>query len=347
MNWKTRLKREVVRPAALGKGRAGKIHPAPMKVLFITSNRIGDAVLSTGLIAWMVDNVRDLRLTVACGPLAAPLFEAVPGIERVIPMPKGRYGAHWFRLWRQVWWRRWNLIVDLRGSLISQGLRATRRKVMLFHNESSHKVNQLAGFMKLRPVPAPRIYVAPAHEVAAARLIADGGAVLAVAPTANWIGKIWPAERFVETIGRLTAPGGILPGARIAVFGGPGEEALARPVLEALPPERVIDLVGTVDLLTASACLRRCALFIGNDSAPMHLASASGIPTIGLFGPSKETVYGPWGERGLAVRTDLSYNEIVTNREYDHRLPRSWMGSLPVDKVVAEAEDFWRDLQEA
>lgn len=317
-----------------------------MKVLFITSNRIGDAVLSTGLVAWMVDNVRDLRLTVACGPLAAPLFEAVPGIERVIPMHKGRWGAHWFRLWRQVWWRRWNLIVDLRGSLISQGLRSTRRKVMLFHNETTHKVAQLGAFMKLRPVPGPRIYVAPSHEAAAARLIPAGPPVLAVAPTANWMGKIWPAERFVEAIARLTGRDGILPGARIAVFGGPGEEALARPVLEALPRERVIDLVGTVDLLTASACLRRCALFIGNDSAPMHLASASGIPTIGLFGPSKERVYGPWGERGLAIRTDLSYDQIVAAPEYDHRLPRSWMGSLPVDKVVAEAEDFWRHLEE-
>lgn len=318
-----------------------------MKVLFITSNRIGDAVLSTGLVAWMVDNVRDLRLTVACGPLAAPLFEAVPGIERIIPMHKGRYGAHWFRLWRAVWWKRWNLIVDLRGSLIAQGLRATRRKVMLFHNERAHKVVQLASFMKFSPPPAPRIYVTSAHEAAAARLIPGAGPVLAVAPTANWIGKIWPADRFVAAIERLTAPGGILPGARIAVFGGPGEEALARPVLDAFPADRVIDLVGTVDLLTASACLRRCALFIGNDSAPMHLASASGIPTIGLFGPSREAVYGPWGPSGRAVRTDLSYDAIVTAREYDHRLPQSWMGSLPVDKVVAETEDFWRDLQEA
>lgn len=318
-----------------------------MKVLLITSNRIGDAVLSTGLVAWMVDNVRDLRLTVACGPLAAPLFEAVPGIERVIPMPKGRYGAHWFRLWRQVWWKRWNLIVDLRGSLIGQFLRSTRRKVMLFHNNSVHKVGQLAGFMKLNPVPGPRIYVNAAHEQAAARMIPGNGPVLAVAPTANWIGKIWPADRFVAAIERLTAEGGILPGARIAVFGGPGEEELARPVLAAFPADRVINLVGTVDLLTASACLRRCALFIGNDSAPMHLASASGIPTIGLFGPSRDRVYGPWGPKGRAIRTDLSYDEIVTARDYDHRLPRSWMGSLPVDKVVAEAEDFWRDLEEA
>lgn len=317
-----------------------------MKVLFITSNRIGDAVLSTGLVAWMVDNVRDLRLTVACGPLAAPLFEAVPGIERIIPMHKGRYGAHWFRLWREVWWKRWGLIVDLRGSLISQGLRSTRRKVMLFHNESSHKVAQLAGFMKLRPTPAPRIYVARAHEAEAARLIPGGGPVLAVAPTANWIGKIWPAERFVEAIRRLTAEGGILPEARIAVFGGPGEEALARPVLDAFPAARVIDLVGTVDLLTAAACLRRCALFVGNDSAPMHLASASGIPTIGLFGPSKDIVYGPWGQRGLAVRTDLSFDEITRAPGYDHRLQKSWMESLSVDKVVSEAEEFWRDLEE-
>ncbi|MFX8696298.1 glycosyltransferase family 9 protein, partial [Acinetobacter baumannii] len=92
--------------------------------------------------------------------------------------------------------------------------------VMLFHNETTHKVAQLGAFMKLRPVPGPRIYVAPAHEAAAVRLIPAGGPVLAIAPTANWIGKIWPAERFVEAIARLTAADGILPDARIAVFGG-------------------------------------------------------------------------------------------------------------------------------
>src|SRR5438045_3213082 len=82
-------------------------------------------------------------------------------------------------------------------------------------------------------------------------------------PTANWGGKQWPAERFAELARRLTAPGAPLAGARVAVFGGVGEQAAAAPLLAALP---ALDLVGRIDLPTAHACLARAALYVGNDS---------------------------------------------------------------------------------
>jgi ADP-heptose:LPS heptosyltransferase len=67
---------------------------------------------------------------------------------------------------------------------------------------------------------------------------------------------------------------------------------------------RFIDLAGRVDLLTAFACLKHARLFIGNDSGTMHLAAAAGVPTIGLFGPSDERLYAPWGRtpRSCAAR---------------------------------------------
>ena len=67
-----------------------------MKVLFITSNRIGDAILSSGLLGWLVDNYRTAAFTIAAGPAAAALFSDVPRLERLISMSKqphaGRYG---------------------------------------------------------------------------------------------------------------------------------------------------------------------------------------------------------------------------------------------------------------
>ena len=67
--------------------------------------------------------------------------------------------------------------------------------------------------------------------------------------------------------------------------------------------QRLIDLVGRIDLLTAAAALRRCALFIGNDTGLMHIAAAAGTPTLGLFGPSPIEQYAPWGSRTAVVRT--------------------------------------------
>jgi ADP-heptose:LPS heptosyltransferase len=86
-----------------------------------------------------------------------------------------------------------------------------------------------------------------------------------------------------------------MPGARVAVLAGPGpqERALAAPVLAALPD--AIDLCGTLTLPEAAACLARCALFVGNDSGLMHLAAASGTPTLGLFGPTPAEEYAPAG----------------------------------------------------
>jgi heptosyltransferase-3 len=77
---------------------------------------------------------------------------------------------------------------------------------------------------------------------------------------------------------------GPLPGAVAAVFAGPGEaeRQMAAPVLEALPD--AIDLRGTLTIPQAAACIQRCALYVGNDSGLMHLAAASGAPTIGLCG---------------------------------------------------------------
>jgi ADP-heptose:LPS heptosyltransferase len=125
--------------------------------------------------------------------------------------------------------------------------------------------------------------------------------VLALGPTANWVRKVWPADRFLTVARLLTGPGGALEGARIAVLGGPGaqEKDMAAAVLAGLPG--AIDLVGALDLPEAAAVLARCALFVGNDSGLMHLSAATGTPTIGLFGPTPAAEYAPVGARALAV----------------------------------------------
>ena len=69
-----------------------------MHILFVTATRIGDAVLSTGLLSYLVERYPGARLTIAAGPAAAPLFEAVPGLERIIVVQKRRWSLHWLAL---------------------------------------------------------------------------------------------------------------------------------------------------------------------------------------------------------------------------------------------------------
>src|SRR5216684_143206 len=140
---------------------------------------------------------------------------------------------------------------------------------------------------------------------------------------------------------RLTCPATPLSGARVAVLAAAHERAQVAPVLAALPAARRIDLVGRTDLLTAAALLRRAALFVGNDTGIMHIAAATGTPTLGLFGPSRPEQYAPWGPRTAVATTSLTYGELVGAPGYDHRTTDTLMDSLGVEAAEAAALRLW------
>ncbi|HJS87828.1 MAG TPA: glycosyltransferase family 9 protein, partial [Acetobacteraceae bacterium] len=274
-----------------------------MRILFVTSNRVGDAVLSTGLLDHLIRAHPKARITVACGPYAEGIFARVPNRERTIILRKRRWNAHWLGLWAWAAGRRWDLVVDVRGSALGWMVRTRRRAAMRSRTwgeaGTKHKVVQLASMLGLDPPPAPVAWIAAQDHARAKALLPADQPVIALGPTANWAPKIWPAERFAALF--RTLAGDMLPGAIPAVLGGPGEaeRAMAAPLLALLP--EAIDLVGTLSLPEAAACLVRAALFVGNDSGLMHLAAATGAPTIGLFGPTPAAEYAPIGRCAASV----------------------------------------------
>lgn len=270
-----------------------------MRILFITANRVGDAVLSTGLLDHLIRAHPDAAITVVCGPEAAGLFARMPNRTRTIVLTKRRWNAHWARLWAWAVQRRWDLVVDIRGSALGWLVRARARVAM--RPRPGPKVAQLGAVLGLDPPPLPVAWTAPPDRARAAALLPAGPPLIALGPTANWPGKLWPPERFAELFGALAA--GALPGAVPVVLGGPGaaERAMAAPLLALLP--EAIDLVGALSLPEAAACLARADLYIGNDSGLMHLAAAAGCPTLGLFGPTPAGEYAPAGCRAVAVRS--------------------------------------------
>src|SRR3954471_20099986 len=145
--------------------------PGSFPILFITATRIGDAVLSSGLIRRLLDEIPHARFTVVAGPLAAPLFRDIPGLDRIIEMPKEKSGLHWFKLWRQVRGRRWGLVVDLRGSAINRFLSTKRRAIrrpLPSGAAPMHKVLEAARLLKLEDdPPAPFLFTSPETEAAA------------------------------------------------------------------------------------------------------------------------------------------------------------------------------------
>ncbi|MDJ0386790.1 glycosyltransferase family 9 protein [Roseomonas sp. E05] len=272
-----------------------------MRILFVTATRIGDAVLSTGLLDHLLRTYPQARITVACGPAAEGIFARMPGRDATIVLEKRRFSLHWLALWSQVARHRWDLVVDLRGSALAWLVPARARAVMRGGRRPGHRLLHLGQVLRLTPAPRPVAWFDAADVARAEAVLPGEGPFIALGPSANWPGKVWPPERFVELFKALTAPDGPLPGARPVVLAGPGamEAGLAAPVLRALP--EAVDLVGRLSLPEAAAVLARCALFVGNDSGLMHLSAAAGAPTLGLFGPTQASEYAPAGRRARVV----------------------------------------------
>jgi ADP-heptose:LPS heptosyltransferase len=317
----------------------------PFSILFVTASRIGDAVLASGLVQRLIEEIPEARFTFVGSPLTVPLFADTPGLERLIAMDKLPGSGHWFSLWQKVRGKRWGLVVDLRGSAIANVLRPKRRAVHRKGGKPAHKVIEAARVLKVEDdPPAPFLYTSAATEARAEALTAGAGPILAVAPAANWVGKTWPAERFALVARRMLAAGGPMAGGRLMVLSGPDEQAAANTVRAVVGREACIDLAGKESLLVCYAALKRARLFIGNDSGLMHLAAAAGAPTLGLFGPSEEKFYRPWGPLARTIRGTRSFAEI---KAQDPTLSQAitHMMDLSVDAVFNAACDLLEDSE--
>lgn len=306
-----------------------------MKILFITANRVGDAVLTTGVLAWLVREYPEARFTIACGPYGADLFRAVPRLDKLIVMKKKKWNGHWVELWKQCVGTQWDLIVDLRNSAVSRLLRAKKR---VTHRKGSgkHKVVDNAALLGLDPPPDPHIWITPEAEQEAQRLLPTDSPILALGPAANWAAKQWPVGHFVGLVQALTGPGGILADALVMILADRHEREQIAPLLQAVPDSRRMEIIGR-DLQTAAAYLKRARLYVGNDSGLMHLSAALGTPTLGMFGPGFPEIYGPWGKNCAYICTPESREELLLRLPKEGK-PQSLMGSLSVERVVDAAK---------
>jgi len=135
-------------------------------------------------------------------------------------------------------------------------------------------------------------------------------------------------------------------GATILVFGGPEEGELKRHVAAAMRcPSLVVE---GASLRQTASLIGRCKLFISNDSGPMHMAVAMGVPTVGLFGPTDHTRTAPYGDGNVVVRKGLpcspcwKVQDVGIRRRCDRGI--SCMRDLSVEEVLGHVEDLIREL---
>jgi len=126
----------------------------------------------------------------------------------------------------------------------------------------------------------------------------------------NFPGRRWPTRRF-GLLGRRLAD----EGAAVAVTGSQAEAHLVREVVEA-SDRGILDLGGKLALAELIALLARADLLVANDTGPVHLASALGVPVLALYGPNTPRLYGPLSARSRAFYDAPPCSPCITNSNY-------------------------------
>jgi len=176
--------------------------------------------------------------------------------------------------------------------------------------EEIERIFQLGGPLgifadKATPAPLPRLDLSP-EATARADEIFTGlpkGPKLGIHPGSTWPTKCWPKEHFTTVALQALAAGAV-----VLLFAGPGEEALAAAITQAVGDTsgRLVNLAGMLTIPALAACLGRLDACLTNDSGPMHLAWAQNVPLAACFGPTVRSLgFFPRGANSRVLETSL------------------------------------------
>jgi len=177
--------------------------------------------------------------------------------------------------------------------------------------EEIERLFQLGGPLgifadKAHPAPLPRLDLPPEAQARAEQIFSGlpAGPRLGIHPGSTWPTKCWPAEHFAEVARRALDAGAV-----VLLFAGPGEEALAANIAQAVGDAagRLVNLANMLTIPALAACLGRLDACLTNDSGPMHLAWAQGVPLAACFGPTvRQLGFFPRGPNSRVLETQLA-----------------------------------------
>jgi len=152
----------------------------------------------------------------------------------------------------------------------------------------------------------PRLHISAESRRKVSKLLEKEGIVeedtlVCIAPGSVWGTKRWLPEGYAELSDGLANRYGV----RVMLIGSPAERESGDKILT-LAQTGPVDMIGKTALSELGALISRCALLIGNDSAPGHVAAATGVPAVTIFGPTSPSFgYAPWGRKVEIVEREL------------------------------------------
>lgn len=331
---------------------AGPPRPAASGLVIQTAFP-GDVILTTPLIRRAAERLKT-PVDVVVIPAAAPVLANNPHVRDVLVFDKKGKDGGVAGLWRMVRLlraRRYEVSYHAQASTRSAllaflarvprriGLRGAPGAFLYTHAVAArgepHQVERLLHLADGAPERRePELFPGPADKAEVKALLEEAGIrgeFVVLAPGSQWATKRWP---YFPELARALAPE--VP---LAVVGGPGDRADARAIRNALGGIPLADGVGRLSLLGSAELIRRARVLVSNDSAPVHLASATGTPTVEIYGPTAP-IFGfaaraPWSRivepDPLSCRPCHKHGPAVCPLVH-HRCMRD----TPIGRVLAE-----------
>ena len=295
------------------------------------TNWLGDAVMTTPALTAVRATFPQAEIVLLANPLVSQLFAYHPAVDRVIVFDrKGRHSGliGRLRLAQQLRCERFDLALILPNSFDSAlipwlaripqrlGKASDGRSLLLsgryaepLRGEPQHEVcyylELVRHFGTEGAEPVPRLFTTPEEDACAEAVLTargyGGRPLLGINAGASFgSAKRWYPERFAETARRLADEWG----ADVLLFGGPDEVPLVAEIEQGLAGD-CLNLAGRTTVRELMALIKRCSFFITNDSGPMHIAAAFGVPLVAIFGPTDHAGTAPFTELAAVVRSPV------------------------------------------
>lgn len=329
------------------------------KILIRAPNWVGDAVLAIPAMKAVREHLPDSEITLLARPWVAGLFTSAPFIDEVWKEAKPAGLSGWMRISRDVRARQFDLgllfpnsfesalMMFLGGVPRRVGYATDGRQWMLTRsiaprNEMRHQVEYYLELARLLDANAPRPSIeiqATAAERESARVLLRGEGIaenrrfLVLNPGAAYgSAKRWHEDRFASAADMLAQDLGL----DVVLVGSQSERGIAEQIASRIQCKCAV-LSGKTSLEALVGVLAESSLMLTNDSGPMHIAAALGVPTVAVFGSTDERVTGPCGPRTRIVKNPVECSPCLLREcPIDHRC----MNGVTVEDVRRAAMEL-------
>ncbi|PKM92891.1 MAG: lipopolysaccharide heptosyltransferase II [Elusimicrobia bacterium HGW-Elusimicrobia-4] len=294
-----------------------------MKLLIIQTAFLGDVVLTIPLIQAAKKYLK-AQISVICIPSTKNILEGHPSIDEIIVFDKKNSEKGFFSLIKfakKLKEKKFDVALiphpSFKSGLISY-LAAVPERIgfsnsagrffftdKVFFDKKKHQLERYLDLVKHFGVEIgeekTEIHIDSKDEKFADALLPKDKIIFGINPGSVWATKRWPAEKYAEVSDKIFQE----VGGRIVIFGGPDDIEIANSV-EKNMKSKAINLSGKTTLKQLAASIRRCRVFITNDSGPMHIAAAMNISVIAIFGPTvKQFGFFPYSKNAAVIEKNV------------------------------------------